>query len=170
MSELKETAVLSVLGLDTDVENLSASDLYKNLRRVKAMQEILKAYHERLRVAAFRKAEEIGEQDDKGSYFVKLPDGNWFKKEARTSVKVDKDKAVELFKEKGLENRLTRDISVLTPKDVIKYLPGHVIEELPYDVLDEDIHEAYYAGELSDDELQAIVKRKITYALATNKN
>ena len=166
----KDTAILSVLGLATEnLEKLSKEEIFKNLSRAKELGDVLKSYEKDLRDIAFSAAELVGERDDKGSMFVRLPDGSWFKKEARTSVKVKTDEALALFKERGLDNRLTYDISALDPNDIVDYLPPHLMADTTFTVKDEDVEQAYYAGEISDEELQDLVERSVTYALKLSK-
>ena len=167
---VKDTAILSVLGLATDeLEKLSKEEIYRNLSRTKELGDVLKNYEKELRDIAFSAAELVGDKDDKGSYFVRLPDGTWFKKEARTSVKVKTEEAITLFKEKGLDNRLSYDISALDPNDIVEYLPPHLMADTSFTIKDEDVEQAFYAGEITDTELQELVERNVTYALKIGK-
>lgn len=167
---VKDAAILSVLGLATDeLEKLSKEEIYRNLSRAKELGDVLKTYEKELRDIAFSAAVLVGEQDDKGSYFVRLPDGSWFKKEARTSVKVKTEEAIALFRDKGLDTRLSYDISALDPNDIVEFLPPHLMADTTFTVKDEDVEQAYYAGEITDEEIQNLVERNVTYALKIGK-
>ena len=169
---VKENAVLSVLGIETEVEGLTMGEVYKNIRKVKELGEILAKHEKVLKAKAFDMAEAQGEQDDKGSYMVRLPDGSWFKKEARTSVKVKKDEAVRLFAEKGLNDRLTPEISELDARAVYEYLRHNnpaLVQGITFTIEDSELEQAFYSGEITDAELQDLIERNVTYALKTSK-
>ena len=53
----------------------------------------------------------------------------------------------------------------MDPKEVEEYLPDHLVEKAGFIVDDADVEQAFYAGEITDDELQQLVERKTTYAL-----
>jgi hypothetical protein len=170
---VKDTAVLSVLGIETDIENLNTDDIFKNLRRIKELGEVLKNHEKVLRDKAFESAEQVGEQDDKGSFFVRLANGDWYKKEARTSVKVKTDEAVSLLAQKGLNDRLTPVLNDLDPKVVyntLREVNPALVQGIEFTVNDAELEQAYYQGEISDEELQSLVERTITYALKLKPN
>lgn len=167
---VKETAVLSVLGIATEVDNLTQAEIFQNLRRVEDLLTVLGDHKQVLRDKAFEVAEKQGEADDKGSYFIKLPDGNWFKKEARTSVKLKVEDAVSLFQERGLNDRLHRDVTQIDPDILEQNLPTHVLEMAPFKVTEADVEQAFYAGDITDEELQGLVERNTTYALKLKPN
>lgn len=168
MTSVKDFAVLNVLGIDTEINDLSPEGIYRNLRRLKDLKDVLDEHEKILREKAFETAEKVGKQDDKGSYIVKLPDGTWFKKEARTSVKVKKDEAVELLEKKGLEHRLTPVLDSLDLREVysvIKNAAPDLAKDVTFTVEDAELEQAFYQGEITDEELQNLVERKVTFAL-----
>lgn len=168
----KKEAVLSVLGIETDVESLDIQGVFKNLARIKALMEILNEHEKSLRDKAFRLAEERGEMDEKGSMIVRLPDGNWFKKEARTSVEVNREEAVELFKRKNLVHRLKPDLSTIDSREVyaiLKKVKPDLVKDITYTVDDIEIEQAFYNGEITEQELENIIKKKVSYALKLSK-
>ena len=165
---VKEEAVLSVLGIAVDVDDLSSEEIFKNLRRLKELGEVIKKHEKVLREKAFETAEKEGEQDDKGSFFVRLPSGEWFKKEARTSVKVKTDEAVNLLAQKGLNDRLTPVLDDIDPRVIyenIKRINPALVQGITFTVDDSELEQAYYQGEITDQELQSLVNRTVTYAL-----
>ena len=170
---VKDNAVLSVLGIETEIDNLGTEEIFRNLRRIKELSDVLKNHEKLLRDKAFETAEKVGEQDDKGSFFVRLPNGDWFKKEARTSIKIKTDEAVSLLAQKGLNDRLTPVLDDLDPRVVyntIKEVNPAMVQGIKFTVDDSELEQAYYQGEISDEELQALVERKVTYALKLKPN
>lgn len=170
---VKDNAVLSVLGIETEIDNLGTEEIFRNLRRIKELSDVLKNHEKLLRDKAFETAEKVGEQDDKGSFFVRLPNGDWFKKEARTSIKIKTDEAVSLLAQKGLNDRLTPVLDDLDPRVVyntIKEVNPAMVQGIKFTVDDSELEQAYYQGEISDEELQALVERTVTYALKLKPN
>lgn len=169
-TNVKEAAVLSVLGIATETDNLTQGEVFSNLRRVEDLLTVLEDQKKLLRLKAFEVAEKEGVADDKGSFLVKLPDGNWYKKEARTSVKLKVEDAVSLFQSRGLEERLQRDVLQIDPDILIQSLPSNILAMAPYKVTEADVEQSFYAGEITDEELQGLVERTTVYALKLKPN
>ena len=121
--------------------------------QVKNTAEMLDARKEDLRKSLFGHLETSGEIDDKGNYFLELPqpvDGIVrLEKQKRTIRKLDEVAAEEI---------LTAD----------KSLADEIYETVR--VVNEDkLMAAYYEGKLTEDELERMFPAKISWALRTAK-
>lgn len=169
----EKDAVLSILGISPDIGDLEEPrKAYENYMKADRISKIVKEYKKELRLKMFDIAEKTVDPDEKGSYKVRFEDGAGFKKEARTRVTINEDKAKELAEKKGI------DITRPQPKPT-RQLTKEEAEELEqkfagaFDIeekVDENLLEqAYLNGELSDDEFEELVNKKVNYALRKYK-
>lgn len=161
--------VYAALGLKGDVQD--SKGLLEQLRSVNAYMEILEEYKKQLRVKMFEVAESEGTHDEKGSSYMKFDNGFGWKKEARTpQPKVDKEKALDLMKYKGLNHRITvvKDI-VEEQKDRVISLLENTAPELVVTseiVDDSDLETAFINQEITDSELKSVITQgETSYAL-----
>ena len=96
--------------------------------------------------------DELGDEDENGHRFLDLPVqvGKWvgLQRQRRVTDTVDEQAALELLKEKGLEDRC------------VKMVPQ----------IDQDaIYAALYEGLLSEDDIYAMFPPRVTYALVAVK-
>lgn len=166
--------VMNLLGLKEEFTDLKEG--YTTLHLLKQIKEILDDYEKNtLKPALFKLAEAKGYQDEKGSYIVQFEDGTGWKKEARHSIKVNKEKAVAVFKQKGLVEYIVKQTKVKEDADVeiiASFVPPNLKEkffEEVEDVPEEYIEQAVLSDQLSHDELAEIVDRKTVYALVEIK-
>ncbi len=172
MFTTSEKAMLEVLGLDTNISELSAAEVSHNALRVKAMAEVLKTYEKQIRLRAFEVAEAEGQQDDKGSYLIKLEDGSSIKKEARTSVKINQEESVKLFQKRQLHKLLTPKFNNIEPKAILDELllyNSKLVDDVEFEVSPQALEQAYLGERISEQELQDVTTREVTYAFKVAK-
>lgn len=120
--------------------------------QVKNTAEMLDARKEDLRKNLFSHLEGSGELDDKGNYFIELPqpiDGIVrLEKQKRTIRKLDEQTAEEVLKDNGLEDEIYETVRVVN---------------------EDKLMAAYYEGKISEDELERMFPAKISWALRTAK-
>lgn len=120
--------------------------------QVKNTAEMLDARKEDLRKNLFSHLEGSGEIDDKGNYFIELPqpiDGIVrLEKQKRTIRKLDEQTAEEVLKDNGLEDEIYETVRVVN---------------------EDKLMAAYYEGKISEDELERMFPAKISWALRTAK-
>lgn len=120
--------------------------------QVKSTAEMLDARKEDLRKNLFSHLENSGEIDDKGNYFIELPqpvDGIVrLEKQKRTIRKLDEGSAEEILKDNGLEDEIYETVRVVN---------------------EDKLMAAYYEGKISEDELERMFPAKISWALRTAK-
>lgn len=120
--------------------------------QVKSTAEMLDARKEDLRKNLFSHLESSGEIDDKGNYFIELPqpvDGIVrLEKQKRTIRKLDEGSAEEILKDNGLEDEIYETVRVVN---------------------EDKLMAAYYEGKISEDELERMFPAKISWALRTAK-
>lgn len=120
--------------------------------QVKSTAEMLDARKEDLRKNLFSHLEGSGELDDKGNYFIELPqpiDGIVrLEKQKRTIRKLDEQTAEEVLKDNGLEDEIYETVRVVN---------------------EDKLMAAYYEGKISEDELERMFPAKISWALRTAK-
>lgn len=120
--------------------------------QVKNTAEMLDARKEDLRKNLFSHLEGSGELDDKGNYFIELPqpiDGIVrLEKQKRTIRKLDEQTAEEILKDNGLEDEIYETVRVVN---------------------EDKLMAAYYEGKISEDELERMFPAKISWALRTAK-
>lgn len=120
--------------------------------QVKNTAEMLDARKEDLRKSLFSHLEGSGEIDDKGNYFIELPqpiDGIVrLEKQKRTIRKLDEQSAEDILKENGLEDEVYETVRVVN---------------------EDKLMAAYYEGKITEDELERMFPAKISWALRTAK-
>jgi len=175
------TTLLHLLGIDgfatTSDDPQKVYEEYRKVEKtLKALKDVENGFKDRLKELAEHK----GVLDEKGSYTYTLPNGRWFKKEARTTVSIDKDKVLELDSKKrfsfvkprfevtadrdkeGIVDELVEMISRAYDDEIVEIVRDQVICE-------NEIEEAYEKGELTDEDMREIIKRSISYALTKAK-
>lgn len=169
----KSKALLALAGLRSDILGSDnprvVFDEYMDADDRKA---IIEEYVSLLRERLFELAVKYGVSDDKGSSTVMFTDGKWFKKEARTSVSIDKDKLRELANQKGLNLiKYIPKIKKDCEEEALAILATHYGELMELDeVVDEsELQQAYMDGAIDDDEFGSIVSKKVNYALKKSK-
>lgn len=105
-----------------------------------------------LKQEIFEHVEERGEQDDKGSIVLELPEEIEgfvaITKQRRVSRKIDEDIAFDLIEEKGLRDKLVKIV----------------------EVIDEDaLMAALYNDELTEEEIDEMYPQSVVWALVMNK-
>lgn len=176
----KEEALLNMIGVNPLI--LTADDpirVYEEYKKVEEAVNIFKESQERFKNKLKELAEKHGEQDEKGSFTCNLPDGSWFKKEARTSVSLNNDKIIENY-------LAGRNYSFVSPKVIVKLqqrdlqVAQKLVDELvgkeevatpllDYEVYPDEIEEAYQEGEITAEDMKELVTTKVTYALTKSK-
>lgn len=120
--------------------------------QVKSTAEMLDARKEDLRKNLFSHLEGSGELDDKGNYFIELPqpiDGIVrLEKQKRTIRKLDESAAEDILKDNELEDEIYETVRVVN---------------------EDKLMAAYYEGKISEDELERMFPAKISWALRTAK-
>lgn len=171
--ELERKAILDILGIRPDIENIDDSrEAYDNFMLAENISSIVAKYKKELREKMFLIATEEVKPDKKGSYIIRFDDGSGFKKEARVSLSIDKDKAIELAGKKGLnilKDKLThkRSLSKLEVTNLVKEYPD--IFEIESKLDEGLLEQAYINEEITDEEFENIVNRKVNYALRKYK-
>ena len=165
----RKDALLTMLGLDSDPSSKSNEQLLDDILKIDEAKKVLDDYYKKAKDILFKVAEEEGEADDKGSLTVTLPNGMWFKKEARVSMSIDEDKVKELNEQKSLSfvsrvPEINRNYIHEAVELLEKQLP-EAIEDFIFEVDEEGLEQAYANGEITDDELKSIIDRKVSYAL-----
>jgi hypothetical protein len=162
--------VYAALGIKVDGFK-TKQEILDMFNLLKAHEEIIKDAQSKLRDKMFEVAEKAGEKDEKGSTFMRLPNGLGWKKEARNPAPVvNYEAAMELMRKKGLNHRITlkKTIDEAKMDRVISLLentaPDFVTKQEV--VEDEDIEKAFIEQEITDAEFSSIVtKGQPTYAL-----
>jgi hypothetical protein len=167
------TTFLRLIGLDTNVEIKTPDVLYKDYLYLEECMANLEEYRKVIRESLFDAAMKYGAMDNKGSYSIQFSDGTGFKKEARTSVKLDNERAVELLMDKNLLECIKSQYKLATEDTLTSLVESYEDEhgELPEGVeevavVDEAaLEQAVMGGEITDEELKSVLKRETTYAL-----
>jgi collagenase-like PrtC family protease len=171
----KTDYILEALGLKVEGKELSVEEIGKVFQDFKEAKKVLEDYEKKvLKPYFFSGAENFGEQTENGGHKVVLEDGTGWEKQARVSVKVDTEKAVDLLDSKNLFEFIdyNESISEENLETVIKFLKAHNREDLittSTSVTNESLEQAYLGGNISDEELQDLITRKVTYALVEVK-
>lgn len=163
-----------VLGVPVpeDLEATSSEGLYAAYKVMGEATAAMKEYSDLLREEMFHTALADGTKDEKGSLTVKFADGTGYKKEARTSVNLNKAGAISLAREKALPDLIKEvhqpksgssiyDICLL----VSQLAPECELVEAVEDIDEAALEQAVINGLVSDKELQTITDVKTTYAL-----
>jgi len=167
--EIKTLALLETLGFDPEHRHSKDPNiLLAVFLRCENIISRLQDWQKEIREEMFQVVTEQGVEDSKGSYTIQLDNGGWYKKEARTTVKVNLEKAEALGAQKGLslvadkpsikkgfEDDAARIVAAVDPKVVEwnKAVDDRLIETL------------YAEGKLSDEDLGSILERSVNYAL-----
>lgn len=162
--------VFSALGIKT-TEFKTKQEILEMFNTIESYIGILEDAKKDVRAKMFEVAENKGEKDEKGSSFIRLPNGMGWKKEARNPAPVvNYEEAMALLKRKGLNHRITlkKEIDEAKMDRVISLLentaPEFVVKQEI--VEDSDIEQAFIQQELTDEEFSSIVvKGQPTYAL-----
>lgn len=113
--------------------------------KVKLLTATKNALSDKIKIGA----EELGVKNDKGSFYFETS-GYVCGKEAKKSVSLDHDKAIEYLKSKGLANGV---VSVVTQE-----------------VLDEDAFESLVkSGDISQKDFESLCNIKVTYSVSVKK-
>lgn len=170
----KAEAILSLLGVQVGGE-MTADKINEVFRNFKEAKKILEDYEKKtLKPFLFAGAEKLGEQTESGGHKVLLPDGTGWEKQARVSVSVDQDKAVTLLDSKNLFEYIDYTESVKPEfmekvTHMLKSLGREELVETTVSVSPESLEQAYFKGDISDDEFTTLISRKVTYALVEVK-
>lgn len=170
----KAEAVLSLLGV-TIGEEMTAEKINEIFRNFKETKKILDDYEKKtLKPFLFQSAEQLGQKTESGGNKVVLEDGSGWEKQARVSVKVDEEKAIELLDSKNLFEYIdyNETISEENLETVIRILKANNREDLittTTSVTDKSLEQAYLSGDISDDELGGLISRNVTFALVEVK-
>jgi hypothetical protein len=174
MEKEKLAAVLAVFGLKptTDIKDLV--DAYEQLTLLDDVNGVIEEYKASLRQLLFDMAVKFGVTDEKGSYVIQFEDGTGFKKEARTKVKVNQDRAMTLVNNLDLRDTL-KYVYQVGDSELIKtfvedyrqnnsgLLPPGITEVA---TIDEGLLEqAFYDGRVKQEQLESIVDKETSYAL-----
>ena len=148
---------------------------YELYMKADEYSDFLDDYKKMMREKMFELAEQLGEEDDKGSHKLRFEDGTGFKKEARHYVSIDDDRALELAEEKGIN---ISDKELKAKGQYVEELIEVIEEQLPdlADLVDikekinEDyLEEAYLNGDITEQEFSELVNKEIRYALRKYK-
>ena len=140
---LKKKSKVTSLFTKKDAEKM-AEEYLEISKQIKMLESKKKELSDKLKQGA----ESYGVQDDKGSYY--LEDSSFIiGKVAKRSVKVDKDKAVSLFKSKGLKNCFKRVVS--------------------YEVNDSEVEKAFDEGSLTKKDLDTFTSINVTYSVSVSE-
>lgn len=170
----KAEAILSLLGVSVG-EEMTAEKINEVFRNFKEAKKILDDYEKKtLKPFLFTGAEKLGTQTESGGHKVVLPDGTGWEKQARVSVSVDNEKAIELLTNKGLGEFITISESISLDNmekvvNILKSLERSDLITTNKDVSAPDLEQAYYQGFINDEELSELISRKVTYALVEVK-
>lgn len=169
-TELKEV-VLEQLGLT--IGDKKGRDLYDLWKQGKVIEGIVKDFMDDCKKIMFAEAEESGTKDEKGSSSVQYDDGKGYQKQARVSVNLNQEKAIDFLRKKGLEDLITKKQLLPQVDDTERYatVVGIVAQAKP-ELLDnvevveeEDLESAIYEDKIKSEELEELVDKKVTYAL-----
>ena len=169
--EEKTKAMLKMLGIDPEVlETDSPEEALDTYLKVEDIKDTLDDFRKELRLRMFDIAEDCVEPDEKGSYKLRFADGRGFKKEARTRVTVDKDKVKDLSESKGI--KLTKEKPKLADNLDLQEKAFEVLKEeypeaieIEEEVDEQELEQAFYNGEITEEEFEEVVNRKTNYAL-----
>jgi hypothetical protein len=119
---------------------------------IKKEIESLEGRQKELRNALFEKIDSDGYEDDKGNFWLELPEEIEgylsLQKQKRVTRKIDEQVADTVIEEKGLEERLYKVVRVV----------------------DEDaLMAALYDGTLTEEEVDSMYPSKVVWALMTSK-
>lgn len=174
MATTKAEAILSLLGVKVG-EEMDAEKINEVFRNFKEAKKILESYEkETLKPFLFTGAEKLGVQTESGGHKVVLPDGTGWEKQARVSVSVDQEKAIEVLEGNNLHDFIDKEeyVSAEDMEKVINILKSIDRTDLiskKQSVTDSSLEQAYLQGFISDDELGSLISRKVTYALVEVK-
>ena len=171
MTVSKEQALLTMVGLDINTLNSdNTKTVFDELLKTEEILAIIDDYKKHIRTRLFELAESYGEKDEKGSFTVELPDGSWFKKEARTSVNLNVDKILEMDKVKNYPF-VKGGIELVVPKAQLEEIAGalkqqyNIEPEYQYSIDEDELYQAYLEDIISDDEFKEMLDKKVTFAL-----
>lgn len=168
-------ALLALLSLPT-IDSLREAGTtvdkpFQSFLNVDLIVGYLEEYKSSLRQLLFELAETRGARDSKGSYSIQFTDGTGFKKEARTKVTLNQDKALALAEQKELPD-LIKDIYKPATEEIeqlaLKYYSKMVDDSnilTEKGVSEEAIEQALSEGLLTEDDLRSITDITTTYAL-----
>lgn len=171
----KEQAILQVLGINIEGEEMTPEKINEVFRNLKAIKKTIEGYEKNtLKPFLFQSAETFGMATDNGGNKVVLPDGTGWEKQARVSVTVDNDKALELLKEKGLTEYIDTTEHIVedetgTVIDLLKAIGREELVEQREATNEGYLEQAFLAEAITDDELAALIERKTTFALVEVK-
>lgn len=171
----KQDYILEVLGLKVDGKELSVEEIGQVFKNFKETKKILDDYEKKtLKPYFFSGAENFGYATENGGYKVVLADGTGWEKQARVSVKVDNDKAVELMKQKHLYEYVDTKETISPDNmeaviDVLKSVGRADLIQSEEFVEHSSLEQAYLNKQISDDELGSLIERKTTFALVEVK-
>ena len=171
----KAAALLIMAGMHPDDVSKSSDPrfLFEEFLRAEEAKNMFETYTKRIREKLFEAADKFGEKDDKGSAKVTFPDGKWFKKEARVSVSINREKVLEKHEITPLS--FVKEIPVFDDDkldEVVKVVEVHLPEaiiDFKKEINEAGIEEAYVNGELTDDDIREIITKKVVYALKKSR-
>jgi len=124
----------------------------KEYVNVKEVIEVHEKRKEELRSSIFKHIDENGYEDDKGNFWLELPepidDFVSFKKQKRVAIKLNEEVAMRIIEEKGLKDRLVK-----------------LVEKIDED----ELLAALYDGTLTQEEVDEMSPPNITWALTLSK-
>lgn len=120
------------------------AEIINELEVLKAQKKIIESRDKELRAILGDIAESTGTIDNKGSYKLVVGD-KVLQKQARKSVKLNKDRAEKFFRELGIWNEVIETVEVIN---------------------DDFVEQQYLAEAFSADDLEAITDVKVVYAVA----
>lgn len=170
----KADVILSSMGVKLG-EEMTTEQIAEVFRNFKEAKKIIEDYEKKtLKPFLFAAAEELGTTTDSGGNRVLLEDGTGWEKQARVSVSVDEEKALELMNNKQLEVYIDREpyISEEDLNAVVNLLAAIDRDDLisyKESVSQDSLEQLYLNGHITDDELASLISRKITYALVEVK-
>lgn len=172
---LKLEALLALTGLKPLEEINNPQEAYQEYLRGEEIKNLLSTYLEALRLKLFAYAEEQGVKDGKGAWVMQFSDGTGYKKEPRTRVSINEDRAVAFAKSKGFndllkqewagdEMALQRALQWLEQNTSKEHMQGFGLEKV--ERFDEDALEvAFMESRVTSEEVESIIDRKVNYAL-----
>jgi hypothetical protein len=175
MTVTKTDYILNALGLEVSGKELTAEQIGELFKNFKQIKKTLEDYEKKtLKPYFFSGAESFGTQTDSGGHKVILEDGTGWEKQARVSISVNQDRALELLRAKGLVDFIDFKAYVAEEdmEQVVKILNGLERDELvtvDESVSNDSLEQVYLQGKISDDELGGLIERKVTYALVEVK-
>jgi hypothetical protein len=170
----KADVLLKALGIEIGGE-MDVNKINEVFRNFKEAKKILDDYEKKtLKPFLFQSAESLGLKTETGGNRVQLEDGTGWEKQARTSVSVDEDKALELFSKKGLYEFIDKE-EVIAPEDnekvinILKSIERTDLITTNESVPVNNVEQAYLMQFINDDELSELISKKVTYALVEVK-